>query len=166
MAIYKSTGALMLGTRLRRLSDACLLEISKIYRSLGIEFEASWFPVFYLLNQHRSISISLLAEELEVSQSAVSQMILQLVKKNLIQVVRRNPDRRVRNVSLTESGKQLLAQVLPVWKEIQQVVESMMSADDDTLKLLSALEQFEGEMERMPFSNTVLLRMKHAGVVP
>ncbi len=162
MATYKTTGALMLGTRLRRLSDAFLLEISRIYRSLGIEFEAPWFPVFYLLRQHGSISISLLAGELEVSQSAVSQMIVQLEKRGLIQVARRDCDRRVRYVSLTDSGKELLAQVLPVWKEIQQTVEGMMGDDNASRMLLHALEQFEGEMERTPMSEAVLARLSNS----
>ena len=52
MSIYKKTGVLLFGTRLKRLSDKFLSDLSKIYKDEDIRFEAGWFPVFYLLDSH------------------------------------------------------------------------------------------------------------------
>ena len=51
MNFYEELGYLVLGSRMRRLSEAFLSEINKTYQSAGISFDASWFPVFYLLSK-------------------------------------------------------------------------------------------------------------------
>ncbi|MEJ2628142.1 MAG: helix-turn-helix domain-containing protein, partial [bacterium] len=72
---YRRVGELILGTRLKRISDKFLTDVSKIYKKLNIPFEVSWFPIFYLLNEKGKLSVTDLARELEITHSAVSQMI-------------------------------------------------------------------------------------------
>jgi len=57
MNLYQRLGFLVLGSRLRRISDSFLSEITRAYQNEGIEFDASWFPVFYLLAENDSLSI-------------------------------------------------------------------------------------------------------------
>ena len=72
--IFQEGGVLILATRLRRASERLLSEITSIYKGLDISFEPSWFPFFFLLDDHRTLSVSDLTERLRVSQSAVSQL--------------------------------------------------------------------------------------------
>jgi phage-related holin len=58
-----------------------LAEINRIYQNEGIEFEASWFPVFYLLSKNESLSIKELSEQTGVSHPAASQLITNLKNK-------------------------------------------------------------------------------------
>ena len=48
MDLIKQLGPMALGSRLKRLTIRMNKDISLIYRKLGIEFEARWFPVWDL----------------------------------------------------------------------------------------------------------------------
>jgi hypothetical protein len=78
MNLYEGLGYLVLGSRLRRLSENFLSEINQAYQQAGIDFDASWFPVFYLLSKNDALSIKELSEQTEVSHPAASQLISNL----------------------------------------------------------------------------------------
>src|ERR1700679_668095 len=118
MNLYQNLGYLVLGSRLRRLSEAFLSEINRAYQNEGIDFDASWFPVFYLLSKNGSLSIKELSEQIEISHPAASQLITGLKNKNLVSANTCTDDGRRQLVTLTQSGKALLARVLPVWDAV------------------------------------------------
>jgi len=53
MNIYADAGLLILGTRMKRISDRFLSEVSKIYKERKIGFEPVWFPVFLPVGYER-----------------------------------------------------------------------------------------------------------------
>ncbi len=108
MNFYQNLGYLVLGSRLRRLSEAFLSEINRAYQNEGIDFDASWFPVFYLLSKNGSLSIKELSDQTEVSHPAASQLITNLKNKKLVATNTCSDDGRRQLVQLTEKGKQLL----------------------------------------------------------
>ena len=61
MDVKKQLGPMALGSRLKRLTIRMNKDISRIYRELGMEFEARWFPVAYLLRQRSPLSITEIA---------------------------------------------------------------------------------------------------------
>ena len=63
MGFYEETGILILGTRLKRLSERFLSEVGKIYEKLELDFEAAWFPVFFLIHKKGPLSITEIAEK-------------------------------------------------------------------------------------------------------
>ncbi|HAO49511.1 MAG TPA: MarR family transcriptional regulator, partial [Runella sp.] len=67
MNFYQKLGGLILGSRLRRLSEYFLSEVNKVYAEKGIAFDASWFSMFYLISKNEHISLIDIAETLEVS---------------------------------------------------------------------------------------------------
>ena len=111
MNIYADAGLLILGTRMKRISDRFLSEVSKIYKERKIGFEPVWFPVFYLLDMKGPMSLTEIANELEVSHSAISQMIAQLEKKKLVEMVPNDADARVKLMYFTTKGRNLLDEV-------------------------------------------------------
>src|ERR1700712_5141068 len=125
MNFYQNLGYLVLGSRLRRLSEAFLSEINRAYQNEGIDFDASWFPVFYLLSKNGSLSIKELSEQIEVSHPAASQLITNLKNKKLVATNTCTDDGRRQLVQLTESGQQLLEQVLPVWDAVSLAMEQL-----------------------------------------
>ena len=155
MALFSETGGLMLGTRLKRLSEKFLAEVASIYRDQGIDFEPTWFPVFYLLNHHQTISITELAEQLEVSQPAVSQMVNQLEKRELLHVTRLPEDRRIRMLTLTAQGRLVLKKILPIWDAIQDGVHTIIQRGSASVLLLEALKEFEQEVKTYSLSELV-----------
>ena len=84
MAFYRNAGELIFGTRLKRISERFLMDVSKVYKHLDIPFETGWFPIFYLLRERENLSVTEIARELEVTHSAISQAVTVLEKKKLM----------------------------------------------------------------------------------
>jgi len=143
MNFYQDLGYLAFGSRLRRLSEAFLSEINRAYQNEGIEFDASWFPVFYLLFKNDSLSIKELSEQTEVSHPAASQLITNLKNKNLVATNTCTDDGRRQLVQLTDKGHLLLKQVLPVWDAVSQAMEQLIADEPGCRDLLPAITSLE-----------------------
>lgn len=143
MNLYQSLGYLVLGSRLRRLSEAFLAEINRAYQNEGIDFDASWFPVFYLLSKNDALSIKELSEQIEVSHPAASQLITNLKNRGLVTSATCADDGRRQLVTLTDSGRALLKQILPVWDAISQAMTQLVDADAVSQQLLPAITAVE-----------------------
>jgi len=143
MNYYQSLGYLVLGSRLKRLSELFLSEINKSYRAEGIVFETTWFPVFYLLSENKSLSIQELCENIEVSHPAASQLVTNLKNKGLVMTTTSPDDARKQLVKLTPAGKQLLKRILPVWDAIQQTMEEVAGGGKESQDLLDNLTRLE-----------------------
>jgi DNA-binding MarR family transcriptional regulator len=143
MNLYQSLGYLVLGSRLRRLSEAFLAEINRAYQNEGIDFDASWFPVFYLLSKNDALSIKELSEQIEVSHPAASQLITNLKNRGLVTSATCTDDGRRQLVTLTDSGHALLKQILPVWDAISQAMTQLVDSDAISQQLLPAITAVE-----------------------
>ncbi|WP_428328514.1 MarR family winged helix-turn-helix transcriptional regulator [Mucilaginibacter sp.] len=143
MNLYQSLGYLVLGSRLRRLSESFLSEINRAYQNEGIDFEASWFPVFYLLSKNNSLSIKELSDQTEVSHPAASQLITNLKNKKLVTSVTSANDGRKQLVQLTDSGRDLLAQILPIWDAILLAMDELLANEPACNELLSSIGALE-----------------------
>lgn len=133
MNAYKMAVELIVGSRLKRLSEKFLSDIAKVYKARNIPFETAYFPVFYLLSHHKGpIKVSDVARQLEITQSGASQMINSLVKKELVRYDRDQEDKRIRTLSFTPEGQALLAQVKPVWDAIRQSFRQVLDQGDNS----------------------------------
>ena len=160
MSIYKMSGELILGSRLKRIGDRLLNEVALTYKALGLPFESSWFPVFFLLDQHDTMTVNQIATALEISQPGVSQMVAGLEKKGMLQVAFSETDKRVRTVSLSAAGKELLENVKPVWTAMQSVLKRMLGKSETTAQLLKALDELEEILTVQPVSQNVIKMME------
>ena len=143
MNLYQSLGYLVLGSRLRRLSESFLSEINRAYQNEGIDFDASWFPVFYLLSKSGSLSIKELSEQTEVSHPAASQLITNLKNKKLVISATCADDGRRQLVQLTDSGKELLEQILPIWDAVLLAADELLADSPGCRELLPAISALE-----------------------
>jgi DNA-binding MarR family transcriptional regulator len=143
MNLYQSLGYLVLGSRLRRLSESFLSEINRAYQNEGIDFDASWFPVFYLLSKNDRLSIKELSEQIEVSHPAASQLITNLKNRKLVTSATCADDGRRQLVQLTDSGRELLAQILPIWDAILLAMDDLLAAEPGCRELLPAIGALE-----------------------
>ncbi|MFD0792675.1 MarR family winged helix-turn-helix transcriptional regulator [Mucilaginibacter litoreus] len=160
MNLYQSLGYLVLGSRLRRLSEAFLSEINRIYQNEGIDFDASWFPVFYLLSQNNSLSIKELSERTEVSHPAASQLITNLRNKNLVETTVSADDGRRQIVQLTEKGKALLQEILPIWDAITAGMTGLEGDNQRIKDLLPAIAAMEDTFRGYDLSGKVAEKLK------
>lgn len=155
MNFYEELGYLVLGSRMRRLSEAFLSEINKTYQAAGIPFDASWFPVFYLLSQNESLSIKELSDATGVSHPAASQLVTNLKNKKLLKTTTSSDDGRRQQVQLTKAGRALLEQILPVWDAVKQTMEELVNTDSESRHLLLALSGVERSFRAVTLSERI-----------
>jgi DNA-binding MarR family transcriptional regulator len=155
MNFYESLGHLVLGSRLRRLSEAFLSEINKTYQAAGIEFDASWFPVFYLLSRNESLSIRELSDTTGVSHPAASQLVTNLKSKKLLKTTTCRDDGRRQLVQLTKAGHALLERILPVWEALSLTMEELVTAQVECQHLLPAIAALEKTFRSVNLSQKI-----------
>lgn len=143
MSFYQQSGVLFFGTRLRRLSETFLADVNKVYQQHHIHFDAAWFPVFFILSKQDSVSISQIAEELETSHSAASQLTTKLQEKGLLKAMVSKADARKKMISLTPKGQKLLQQVQPIWTAMQTAMDELLQQSPETQQLMTAIAQTE-----------------------
>ncbi|WP_295122174.1 MarR family winged helix-turn-helix transcriptional regulator [uncultured Chitinophaga sp.] len=160
MSFYPSLGYLIFGTRLRRLSEYFLAEVNKVYEYEGIPFDASWFPVFYLLAEQPSLTLMEIATKLEVSHSAVSQLIAGLKKKGLVKTQKCEEDGRRQLVTFTVKGKALLATVKPIWEAIAVIMKNVAEEDEHSKLLLQALSGLEASLTQQSLSDRIFKELE------
>ncbi len=158
MGFYEETGILILGTRLKRLSERFLSEVGKIYERLGIDFEAAWFPAFFLIHHKGPLSITEIAENLNVSQPAASQLISLLHKKGYIQLIVDPHDKRRKIASFSHQGLILLDDLIPIWETLEKKMVDMF--DEEDVHIVESFNQLENKLNRISFGDSVLNSLK------
>ncbi len=154
---YESLGFLVFGSRLRRLSETFISDVNRIYATHKIKFDASWFPVFYILSRQKSVSIRDISNELCVSHSAVSQLVSSLQQKGLIRTTTATDDGRKKVVEFTAKGQKLQQQIEPVWKALSKAMESLAREGQHSRHILQAI----GELEAGLAGESVFNRVEH-----
>lgn len=150
----------MLGSRLRRASEYFIAEVNKVYQHHGIDFEAGWFPLFYLLSSHDELTITSIADRLSVSHSASSQLVSQLRRKGLLHISRSEDDGRKQLVSLTAQGADLLARIRPLWASIREAMQDFLEENPAIAPLLPAITALEQECARLPLSQRIITQAR------
>lgn len=156
MSVFNDAGLLIIGTRLKRLSDRFLTEVSRIYKSQNIRFESAWFSIFFLLDKKGSLSLTEIASELEVSHSAISQMITQLLDKKVVEIQQDISDARIKKIVFSAKGKKLIEQVHPIWAALQKSLNQLMSADVTGEHFLKTISQIEEKLTNNTLYETTL----------
>jgi DNA-binding MarR family transcriptional regulator len=143
MNFYQDLGFLVFGSRLKRLGDTFINDVNRIYKDHKIDFDASWFPVFYILSQKKEISIKEISDDLKVSHSAISQLISSLQQKGFIKSVVSKKDARHKAITFTSKGEKLLQKILPVWNALEKAMNELVEESTSSKKILKALTAIE-----------------------
>jgi DNA-binding MarR family transcriptional regulator len=104
--------------------------------------------VFYILSQKPEVSIKEISDELNVSHSAISQLISSLQQKGLIKSVVSKKDARHKAVTFTARGIKLLQKIKPVWNALQQAMAELASEHTQSKKILDALTAIEKNIQK------------------
>jgi len=155
MSFYPSLGYLVFGSRLRRLSEYFLMEVNKVYEQAGIPFDASWFPVFYLLSKQQPVPMIDISEQLEISHSAVSQMVTNLKKKGLLKTTPCKEDGRRQLVAFSKKGEELLQQIQPVWDAITEAMNELVMENKQSQQVLAAIAQIEQSVQQKSLAERI-----------
>jgi len=158
--MFDDAGELILGTRFKKLSDKFLDDVSAIYKNSEVEFEPSWFAVFFSLDKYGRLTMSEIAANLGVTQSAISQTVSSLEKKGFVKIETADGDKRVRFVSFTEKAAKLLSKIKPIWKIIKSKMREMLNEGENSKYMLEALSELEYLFVKKGLSDRVLESLK------
>lgn len=156
MSIFNEAGLLIIGSRMKRLGDRFLNEVSRVYKNENIRFEPAWFPVFYLLDKRGSLSLTEIATELDVSHSAISQMITLLQNKKMVEIQQDSSDARIKKIVFSPKGKKLTEQIRPVWEALQISLSQILPAEINVISFLDLVSAMEEKLSSNFLSEATL----------
>src|SRR5262245_40051136 len=154
----RAQGPRLLGTRIRRLSEAIDRAVSDIYRELDVPFEPRWAALMNLMARVESTTVTDAAAQLGQSHVAVVQVVNSLISEGLLEGSVDPSDRRRRNLRLTASGRRLVRRLEPVWRAIALESESLVSKEAP--RFFEQVELIERALERRPLADRFRARLK------
>ena len=135
-------GYLALGSRLKRLSEKLATSVAEIYKAEGMDFEPRWFPVFRLLADRGSMSVTDIALAIGITHPAVNQIAAELEKASLIKATVNVDDRRKRMLKLTKKGENVRDQLQRIWKGLHaSISDSVAESGADLVNAAAAMEK-------------------------
>lgn len=137
----RSRGYLTLGSRLRRIGERLQADSQIIFKELGIDLPVALMPTLHALADG-GMTIGELAGSLGVAQPGVTRNVAQLEASGLVRVSKNANDKRVRTVTLTKKGLDMVAlaiRELDPWV-MRSVAEICDALDGPLLVQLAGLE--------------------------
>ncbi|MEA5459573.1 bifunctional helix-turn-helix transcriptional regulator/GNAT family N-acetyltransferase [Arcicella sp. LKC2W] len=141
MDFFNQTGKMVLGSRLRRLSEQITENALQVYKLYDIDFQPKWFPVFYVLSKGQEKTITDIAEEIGHSQPSVSKIISEMVKVGLILETKDKKDGRKNMVSLSAEGIAITEKIEHQYLDVTSAIEETFA--QTTHDLWKAIEEWE-----------------------
>jgi DNA-binding MarR family transcriptional regulator len=159
MDFIKDLGMLGIASRLKRLAERLMRGGSEAYKSQNIDFDPKWFATFYLLNSVPTpMTISDIANALQISHPAVIQTTQKLIEKGLIESFQDEVDRRKRRLTITEKGRNLAIILQPVWDDF--VIATAELFQTIQVDMLGILEKIEGELDKEDIGKRIIKHIK------
>jgi ribosomal protein S18 acetylase RimI-like enzyme/DNA-binding transcriptional ArsR family regulator len=155
--LIKELGELGFATRLKRLSERLMKDVSRIYGTLDVDFEARWFAVLYGLSRRSPLSVTALAQALGLTHTAVNQLAAEMMKQNLVRSTKDRKDDRKRLLGLTKKGRQVAVSLAPVWREIRAATKELIKATGQDI--LAGVAGIEARLDEKDMYERVLERM-------
>jgi DNA-binding MarR family transcriptional regulator len=132
--------ATCMGLHIRRASRI----ITQVYDAAlrPVDLVLSQFTLLVCINLMKSAQITRLAQELYTDQTTLTRN-LKLLKQRGLVSIDPGADRRVKLVSLTAEGREILAQALPLWEQAQAQVRQQLDRQEwqTLLSLLSDVKK-------------------------
>ena len=157
MDYIEELGTLALASRLRRFIDKLTKDGTRVYESQAFEFEVRWFPIFHLLSHHSPLTIMQIAEALGLAHPSVIETTDEMAGRALVTSHRDDADKRRRLLSLTKEGKNLAAQLIPVWKAFREAADEVFR--EAGCDLLDSIRKVENVLEQKTFYERIVERL-------
>jgi len=138
--VIDASGLLAISTRLQRLSDQIRKDGLLIYKAFDIDFQPKWFPVLYTLYKKSTMSVVSLSDEIGYAHPSTISLLKELEKEKLIRSKKDKTDTRKRLVELTDKGKELLANMEPVWEVIVKTTAEITNTENNLMKAINEVE--------------------------
>lgn len=145
--IIVRAGGVMLGSRLRRLADRLQAGAEAMGRDCGLQTQPGHMPLLSALWQLGPLTVGAATEATGFSQPAITRAARQLEALGLVTTDMGAEDRRTRYLSLTDAGRETMAQAeTTLWPRIAAAVDEAC----DVSALLAAVAALEAALAERP----------------
>ena len=161
---FEILGYLAGATRFRRISEKLYVDGDKVYKEAGIQFKASWFPVYYVLALSESpMTVLQIAEQIDFSHITVKNVLRELEKEELVCIELNSADKRSKLVSLSLKGQKLIYRLKPLWISVSTALKKVFQAGHPDF--MNILNRIDRQIEENPISLMVAQQEMDAVVV-
>src|SRR5690348_8873564 len=101
-------GAVMLGSRLKRLAERLQAGAERMAADAGLPTQPSQMPLLALLRRRGPVTVGEAVDMLGISQPAVTRIMSRLVEMGLVETSRRGRDQRHKTIALTARGSEVI----------------------------------------------------------
>ncbi|MGJ1502558.1 bifunctional helix-turn-helix transcriptional regulator/GNAT family N-acetyltransferase [Sphingobacterium multivorum] len=141
MELFEKTGKIALRSRLRYMASNITEEAARIHELYQIEFAPKWFPVFFILSEGDSKTITDIATEIGHSQPSVTKIVKEMIEAGLLEDNLRSMDKRRNMVGLSNKGKMLWERMKIQCIDIDRAIDGIIQ--EATHNLWEALAEWE-----------------------
>ena len=123
-----------------RVRDACLcLHVQRAARALARRYDEALRPVgltsrqfslLMALNRPKAPTISQVSSLLAMDRATLTAGLKPIGRRGLATIAVDEADKRSRRVALTDTGRRLLAEAVPLWETTHGEVEALVSGPD------------------------------------
>ncbi len=157
-------GAVMLGSRLKRLAERFQAGAERIAEDCGLPTQPSQMPVLTALHRHGPQTVGDLAELIGISQPAVTRILSRLVELDLVEANRDARDQRTRTIALTPHGQEAMEVArTTLWPRLRAAVEEVCDVDALLAQVSAAETALAAQpLERRPRGGLAIRRFSDA----
>jgi DNA-binding MarR family transcriptional regulator len=112
------------------------------------ELRITQFSLLVAIALAQKVPLTRLAEVIAMDRTTLARNLKPLERQNLVRIETSTEDRRVRVITLTDQGHQKVNEALPLWKQAQIQVMSLLGSQRSQALLVDA----QTVVERVPFS--------------
>lgn len=116
-------GAVMLGSRLKRLAERLQAGAERIAADCGLPTQPSQMPLLTALYRQGPMTVGEAVEVLGISQPAVTRIMSKLIEMDLVETMRDDRDQRSKTMALTGQGRAAMElAVTTLWPRLRAAV--------------------------------------------
>lgn len=148
-------GVLALGSRLKRLTERIMTDVSRVFAELDYDFQPSMFPLIACLDRYGEVGVVEAARLVGYSQPAITRALNTLVQRGYVDLVTDEKDSRQKIIRLSASGRDLLDSMKQrIWPAVVAAVEE--ACPEKGTALLAELAQIESALEETPLFDRIM----------
>ncbi len=132
-------------TTAREVARTCLcLHVQRASRMVGRRYDQAFrplgltngqFSILMVLSRPQPTGMSELAKILGMDRTTLTAALKPLERRGLLQLGKNTEDRRARQMTLTDAGRALVSEAVPLWEQAQaELGELMPGANLDRLR--------------------------------
>ncbi len=149
MDYLEKIGLAGLNSRIKRLSDELLYSTRDYYKKVGLDIEPNWHLIFLLLEEHGSLTVTEISQELRMSHPACVKIINKMKKKNYITSKTDKNDSRKQLLELSDKAKTRLPEFIKHWGAGTKTTEQLIKRSPHFIQELTEIENLVSDKNYM-----------------